>query len=102
VNAGEAADGERLEGWICMLVGRRSLGFADARIGSGDRASLSISACISGDGCSGSTMNGDTGSGMVRAAGGKGGACNGAPGSLFTASWRYCMLECLRGNWKSM
>jgi hypothetical protein len=47
VNAGENEDGERVVGWICMLVGRRSFGVAVASIGSGDKVSFSMSASIS-------------------------------------------------------
>lgn len=85
-----------------MLVGRRSFGFADASIGSGESVSFSISASNSGAGCSGSTMNGEAGSGTVRAAEGTGDATKVASGGGSVAFCRVWMLECRRGNWKFM
>jgi len=42
VNDGENEDGETVEGWTCMLVGRRRFGIAVASIGSGDKVSFSM------------------------------------------------------------
>lgn len=83
-----------------MLVGRRSFCFEFARTGSGERLSCSISSLgrVFGGSCSGTY--GETGNGVVRAAGERGAGLSGASGVLSTASRRACMLEKRFGNWK--
>lgn len=99
---GDSMSGELVTGCICMLVGRRRLGFAAASWGtrsvSSFAASISKSAAVSSE----SKISGDGGRGIVRAAGGNGAGLEGAPSWLSTASRSANILECLRGSLRSI
>lgn len=83
-----------------MLFGRRILDFVFARMGSGERFSLSVSCTANSSSISTSWIAEEVERGVGISAGGRGDDLNGS--SRWRSSRKACILENRRGNWTSM